>query len=281
MFPRLIHHGQFDLYTYGVLFAISVLVGMVLVVIFSRRQKIDVNKTLTLATLAALSGIMGAKFLFVALEWNYYSRHLSEIFSQVTLRTGGVFSGGLVTAIAFSGWYIYKHYLPVLRTVDVFAPALALGHAIGRLGCLAAGCCYGKPTTGFWGITFSSPLASDLSHTPLGVPLHPTQLFESAIEVANFFILVRLLDRKRFDGQVMAVYLAVYGVARFFLEFLRGDPGRGEVFNGLLTGTQLIAIGLLIGGVVLAVVAERQKVADTACPGQIGGRFPKLHHDLN
>ena len=270
MFPRLIHHGQFDLYTYGVLFAISVLVGMVLVVVFSRRQKIDVNKTLTLGTLAALSGIMGAKFLFVVLEWNYYSRHLSEILSLATLRTGGVFSGGLVTAIAVSAWYIYKHHLPVLRTVDAFAPSLALGHAIGRLGCFAAGCCYGKPTTGFWGITFSSPLTSDLSHTPLGVPLHPTQLFESAIEVANFLILVRLLDRKRFDGQVMAVYLAVYGVARFFLEFLRGDPGRGEVFNGLLTGTQLIAIGLLIGGVVLAVVAERQQVADTACPGHKG-----------
>lgn len=260
MFPRLIHHGQFDLYTYGLLFTIAVLVGMVLVVVFSRRQEIDVNKTLTLGTLAALSGIMGAKFLFVILEWNHYSRHLSEILSLATLRTGGVFSGGLVTAIAFSARYIYKQHLSVLRTADAFAPALALGHAIGRLGCFAAGCCYGKPTTAFWGITFSSPLTSDLSHTPLGVPLHPTQLFESAIEVANFFILVRLLDRKRFDGQVMAVYLAVYGVARFFLEFLRGDPGRGEVFNGLLTGTQLIAMGLLIGGVLLAVVAERQQV---------------------
>jgi phosphatidylglycerol:prolipoprotein diacylglycerol transferase len=84
--------------------------------------------------------------------------------------------------------------------------------------------------------------------TPLGVPLEPTQLFESAVELANFFILMWMLKRKKFDGQVFAAYVILYGVARYFLEFIRDDPGRGSVFGGIMTGTQLISICLVILG---------------------------------
>jgi phosphatidylglycerol:prolipoprotein diacylglycerol transferase len=87
--------------------------------------------------------------------------------------------------------------------------------------------------------------------TPLNEALEPTQLFEFAVELANFFLLMWMLKRKKFDGQVFGAYLVLYGVARFFLEFLRGDPGRGSVFGGLMSGTQLIAIGLVVvGGVI-------------------------------
>jgi len=138
-----------------------------------------------------------------------------------------------------------------LRTVDAFGPGLALGHAIGRVGCFAAGCCYGKPTHHFWGVTFSNPLAQAWVGTPLGIPLEPTQLFEAAVELVNFFILMWLLRHRKFDGQVFGAYLFLYGVARYFLEFLRDDPGRGSVFGGIMTGTQLIAIGLvLMGGLI-------------------------------
>jgi len=128
---------------------------------------------------------------------------------------------------------------------------LAIGHAIGRLGCFAAGCCFGKPTHGWWGVTFTNPLAYERVGTPLNEALQPTQLFEFAVELANFFLLMWMLRRKKFDGQIFGAYLILYGVARFFLEFLRGDPGRGEVFGGLMSGTQLIAIGLVVlGGVI-------------------------------
>ena len=86
------------------------------------------------------------------------------------------------------------------------------------------------------------------SYTPLGIPLEPTQLFEAAVELANFFILMWLFKRKKFDGQVLAAYFILYGMARYFLEFIRDDPGRGEVFGGIMTGTQLISIGLVITG---------------------------------
>ena len=104
-------------------------------------------------------------------------------------------------------WYIRKHHMPALATWDAFAPGLAMGHAIGRVGCFAAGCCYGKPTSHFWGVTFTNPIANLNSYTPLGVPLEPTQLFEAAVELANFFILMWLFKRKKFDGQVLAAFL--------------------------------------------------------------------------
>ena len=95
-------------------------------------------------------------------------------------------------------------------------------------------------------MTFTNPLASALVGTPLGIPLEPTQLFESAVELANFFILYWLIRHKKFDGQVIGAYMFIYGFARYFLEFLRGDPGRGSLFGGIMTGTQLISIGLVV-----------------------------------
>jgi phosphatidylglycerol:prolipoprotein diacylglycerol transferase len=141
-----------------------------------------------------------------------------------------------------------RNQMPWLRTADAFAPGLALGHAIGRLGCFAAGCCYGKHTEAWWGVTFTHPLAEKISGTPLGVPLHPTQLLESAVELANFVLLAWMVKHKKFEGQVIATYLFVYGVARYFLEFLRGDPDRGSLFGGAMSGTQLISIGLVMLG---------------------------------
>jgi phosphatidylglycerol:prolipoprotein diacylglycerol transferase len=154
----------------------------------------------------------------------------------------------LIGGFLAAAWYVRKRRMPALATCDAFAPGLAFGHALGRVGCFAAGCCYGKPTNHFWGVTFTSPVAQAWVGTPLGVALEPTQLFEAAVELANFFVLMWLLKRKKFDGQVVAAYFILYGVARYFLEFLRDDPGRGSVFGGIMTGTQLIAIGLVVLG---------------------------------
>lgn len=234
--------------TYGFLVALGVLLGLWISVRNSQRQGIDPEKAWNLGILVVLCGIIGAKLLYILVDWSYYSAHPREIFSLATLQAGGVFSGGLVAALVAAIWYVRANRMPALATCDAFAPGLALGHAIGRVGCFAAGCCWGKPTTHLWGVTFHNPLASAWVGTPLGVPLEPTQLFESAVELANFLLLTWLLHRKKFDGQVIGAYLFLYGVARYFLEFLRGDPGRGEVFGGAMTGTQLIAILLVVAG---------------------------------
>jgi phosphatidylglycerol:prolipoprotein diacylglycerol transferase len=248
VFPRLFHIGSFNLPTYGLLVSLGVLFGLWISVRNSAKQGIDPENAWNFGILVVLSGIVGAKILYIINDWSTYVAHPREIFSLSTLQAGGVFSGGLIGALIAAVWFIRRHHMPALATCDGFAPGLALGHAIGRIGCFAAGCCYGKPTTHFWGVTFTNPLASALVGTPLGVPLEPTQLFESAVELANFFILMWMLKRKKFDGQVFAAYVILYGVARYFLEFIRDDPGRGSVFGGIMTGTQLISICLVILG---------------------------------
>ena len=248
MFPQLFHYGSFFLPTYGFLVSLGVLLGLWISVRNSERLGYNGDDAWNLGILVVLCGIVGAKILYVINEWSYYSAHLREILSLNTLQAGGVFSGGLLGAFIAAAWYVRKHHMPPLGTCDAFSPGLALGHAIGRLGCFAAGCCYGKPTHDWWGVTFTNPLANSITGTPLNTALEPTQLFESAVELANFIFLMWLLKRRKFDGQVFGAFLFIYGIARFFLEYLRDDPGRGSVFGGAMSGTQLIAIGLVLGG---------------------------------
>ena len=244
MFPRLFQIGYFSLPSYGLLVAVGVLLGLMLSVRYSQRLGINPDDSWNLGILVVLAGILGAKILLIVNDWGFYTRNPGEIFSVNTLRSGGVFSGGLLAGLAAAAWYMYRHKMPPLRTCDAFAPGLAIGHAIGRLGCFSAGCCYGKETHAAWAVVFTNPL----SQAPLNVGLEPTQLIEAVVEFFNFLLLLWILKRRHADGQVFGTYLILYGIARFFIEFLRGDPGRGEVLGGAMTGTQLIAIGLVVVG---------------------------------
>jgi phosphatidylglycerol:prolipoprotein diacylglycerol transferase len=264
MFPRLFQIGSFGVPTYGVLVAIGVLVGLWIGVRNCAKQGINPENAWDFGIALVLAGIVGAKVLYIILDWrtgHIYGQNLREIFTIDTLQAGGVFSGGLLGAFVVAVWFLRKYHMPALATFDAFAPGLALGHAIGRIGCFAAGCCYGKPTDHFWGVTFTNPLAKSVVGTPLGHALEPTQLFESAVELANFFILTWMFKRKKFDGQIAGAYFFLYGIARFFLEYLRADPGRGEVLGGLLTGTQLIAIGLVLAGGLIWYLHPAPKIA--------------------
>lgn len=249
MLPRLFHIGNFSLPTYGLLVASGVLIGLWISVRNSEKQGINGDHAWNLGILVVLAGIVGAKVLLVVNEWgDRFRDNWREIFSLNTLQSGGVFSGGLIAALLMAAWYIRKYKMPALRTVDGFAPGLAFGHVLGRFGCFAAGCCYGKETHLFWGVKFTDPIAHLWSDTPLNVPLHPTQLIEAAAEFLNFLFLMWLLPRKKFDGQVWGTFMILYGIERYFIEFLRGDPGRGLVFGGIMTGTQMISVFLVIGG---------------------------------
>jgi len=265
VFPRLFQIGNFGVPTYGVLVALGVLMGLWISVRNSEKQGIKPENAWDFGIALVLAGILGAKILYIVLDWrsgHAYGQNLREIFTLDTLQAGGVFSGGLVAAFAVAWWFLRKHQMPALATCDAFSPGLAMGHAIGRLGCFAAGCCWGKPTNHFWGVTFTNPLAQQIVGTPLNQALEPTQLFESAVEFSIFLLLTWMLKRKKFDGQIFGAYLFLYGVARFLLEFLRGDPGRGgPYFGGLLSGTQLISIGLVLTGGLIWYLRPAPKVA--------------------
>ncbi|HET9409354.1 MAG TPA: prolipoprotein diacylglyceryl transferase [Candidatus Sulfotelmatobacter sp.] len=269
MFPQLFHIGRLFLPTYGFLVALGVLIGIWISVRNSKRLGIDEENAWNLGILVVLCGILGAKILYIINDWSEYAAHPSEIFSISTLQAGGVFSGGLLAAFIAAAWFVRRHHMPALGTCDAFSPGLALGHAIGRVGCFAAGCCYGKPTDHWWGVTFTNPLANAITGTPLNVRLEPTQLFESVVELANFFFLMWLLKRRKFDGQVFGAFMFIYGIARFFLEFIRDDPGRGSVFGGAMSGTQLIAIGLVVAG---GFIWWLRPGANTVTPQPVGAR---------
>ena len=245
MYPKLFTIGNFTQHTYGLLVAIAFLAGLWAAVGLARREGLDVSRVFNLGVYAALVAVAGAKLLMVLTDWQYYWRNPAQMLSLQSLLAGGVFYGGFLAAVAFGFWYTSRAGLPFLKTADAFAPVVALGHAIGRLGCFSAGCCWGKPSSLPWAVTFTDPYAHAMFGVPLGIPLHPTQLYEALAEALIFAALMFRWKRRSFDGQILALYLALYGAARFAVEFLRDDPDRAFLFRGLLSTSQLIAMLML------------------------------------
>jgi len=242
MHPILISIGSFHLPTYGVLLASALLAAVYTVIRLGRREGLDEGRLLDFSVWLIIVGLLGAKVLMIVSEWSYYRQNPGEILSWGTLQAGGAFYGGFVAATLFALWYLKVYHLPLLKVLDVYAPAIALGHSVGRLGCFAAGCDYGKPTPFFLHVVFTNPVAHEVTGVPLGAPLHPSQVYESLATLTIFAILLWQYRRKTRDGQIFLLYLALYGVARFLLEFLRGDEKRGFVFNHLFSTSQFIAL---------------------------------------
>ena len=252
MHPILINFGFFQLPTYGVLLVLAILSAVYTSIRLGRREGLDTGQILDFVTWILVVALVGAKVLMVITDWSFYLHNPGEIFSMATLMAGGVFYGGFIAALFFAIWYIRVHRLSFWKYADVIAPAVAIGQTIGRWGCFSAGCDYGKPTSSWLGVVFTNPMAHQVAGTPLGVPLYPTQLMESAATLAIFGFLLWRYNKKKHDGEIFLLYMGLYAVARFFLEFLRGDPDRGFVFHHLLSTSQFIAILLLVAVAILA-----------------------------
>lgn len=258
MFPKLIEVGGFFLPTYGVLVATAFLVGLWITVRLAKETGVNGEKITNLAVYCALSGILGAKLAMFVFDFGYYVQHPDEIFTMATLQAGGVFQGGLVIAVIVAWWYMRKEKLSGLATTDLFAPGIALGHAIGRLGCFSAGCCWGAACERPWAVTFTNPDANRLVGVPLGVPLHPTQLYEAAAEVIIFAVLWRTIHKPHRSGAIIGLYLVLYSTARFFVEFVRAHE---QSLKAGLSNTQWISLALLAVGLWLTLRGRRQPVA--------------------
>jgi phosphatidylglycerol:prolipoprotein diacylglycerol transferase len=237
-----------------VLLAFGLVLAIYTAVRLGRREGLDRGRLLDFSTWLIVVGLVGAKILMIVTDWSAYRDNPSEIFSIATLEAGGVFYGGFIAATLFAAWYVRVYKLPVRKIFDVYAPAITLGQSIGRLGCFAAGCDYGKPTHSFLAVIFTNPLAHDVTGVPLGIPLHPTQVYESLATLLIFAVLLWRYSRKKRDGEIFLTYLVLYAAARFFLEFLRGDEDRGFVFNHLLSTSQFIALLLLLSAAGLALL---------------------------
>src|SRR5947199_8686152 len=177
MYPRLLELGPITVYTYGVLLAAAYLLGLKFAMVRAQARGLDSVRVLDLGIYIIISALVGAKLLLLVTDFQTFRHDPRELLTLA--RSGGVFYGGLILAVSVALWYIRRSGLPLWTTCDVFAPGIALGHAIGRFGCFFAGCCYGKPTTLPWGITFTDPSAAANVATPLNPPLHPTQLYRT------------------------------------------------------------------------------------------------------
>lgn len=262
MHPVLFSAGWLTIYSYGVLLAAAYLLGLQFALVRARARGLDAQPVMDLGIWIIISALAGAKLLLLLTNVGEFTSSPAAFLDL--LRAGGVFYGGLIAAVAVAIYFVRRHRLPLWSTGDCFAPGIALGHVVGRMGCFLAGCCYGRPTDVPWAVTFHNPIAAANVGTPLGVPLHPTQLYEAGAELLILGVL--LLSERRpfagegrgrpFAGRTFWLYMLLYGISRFVIEFYRGD-NRGTLFGPLST-SQSVSVVLAPLAVVMLIVLSRR-----------------------
>jgi phosphatidylglycerol:prolipoprotein diacylglycerol transferase len=248
MLPKLISIGNFFIPTYGTLVAIAFLAALWVTIRLAKRTSLPADLVTNLVIYCALAGLAGAKLFMILFDFGEYWSGREKLFSLSTLQAAGVYQGGFLIAFVTAVLYMRRQHLPILATCDVFAPGIALGQAIGRIGCFSAGCCWGLPTHVPWAITFRNPQAAELTGVPLGIPLHPTQLYECVADALIFMFLYYRIGKSHTAGAILGWYLALYSAARFIIEFFRFHE-QGLHFG--LSYTQWISLATLAAGVAL------------------------------
>jgi len=230
MFPVICEIGPFTVYSYGLMLAIAFVVCLILFQRDAKRQNIHSVIVSDLLFWVLISGLVGARIFYVFLNLSYFTENPLEV---IMLHRGGlVWYGGFISASLSGIWYLKRHSLPMLKMFDLVAPYIALGQAIGRIGCFLNGCCYGKPVP--WGVYF--PVHAER--------LHPTQAY-SSIALFGIFLLLRFLqNRKHADGQIFFMYVVLHSCSRFIVEFFRADTSKFAIGLSLF---QIISIILCCG----------------------------------
>ena len=247
MYPILFEFGGFQVRSYGVIVGLSFLFALWISTREADRKSIDPKLVQDFALYAFLGGIIGARLYFVLFsEPAYFLEHPGEVFA---IWTGGMgIIGSLLGGLLVAAWFCRKHSIPFLRLGDTLAPGMALGQTTGQFACLLNGDSYGRPTDLPWAITFTDPR----SMAPLNVPLHPIELYEMAAYFLVFLLVWQIRKRYGTDGFVFFIYLAGYGMARFIVDFFRGDPAMlawglqaAQVFGAAAILTSLVGFLLL------------------------------------
>jgi len=257
MLPILFHLGEFPVRTYGVLSSLGMILLVSMAVWRSCRQGIAFDDALELAAWAALSGLLGARLLFVF----KHPETVPNLAAYFDFHSGGLvfYGAGVVVPVTLLLVTTLRR-IPIIPVIDATAAAAPLGHMVARLGCFGAGCCHGQPTDQGWGVTY----VHEQALAPLHISLHPTQIYEAVF----LGILCVVLQRPRLwsgrPGGVALAYLGAYSVFRFGVEFLRGDDARGWFLPGvlgeMLTTSQGIALGMM-AAVGCAVVIRAARAA--------------------
>jgi phosphatidylglycerol:prolipoprotein diacylglycerol transferase len=269
------------LHSYGLAIALGFAVGVVVAARQARRVGLDGDAFVDLLFWILVTGIVGSRVAFVVLHAGEYVRMCAGLAGErswgrvaadcaapLRIWEGGlVFYGGALGAAGAVALFARRHGWSFGKVADALAPALALGHALGRVGCFFAGCCYGRPwahglgfprgSVAFDDLVRAGAVAAGADRTPA---LHPTQLYEAAGELAIFFLLIHARRRQRFHGAIALMYAVLYGTLRFVVEIFRGDAGRGFVAGGLSVA-QLVSVVLAVAAVVVFARLSRTMTA--------------------
>lgn len=238
---ELLHIGPFTVYGYGLMIAVGVLAAYLTTEYRAKKLKYRQEHVFPMFMCCLIGGIAGAKILFWITEWKFFVQNPAGYL--MNFADGFVVFGGIITGVLTGVLYCRANGLSFAAWADLILPPVALGQAFGRIGCFLAGCCYGKETSLPFGIVFRHS-----EFAPNGVRLIPTQLLSSGLDFLNFLILLWISRRTKREGMVTACYLIFYSVGRFFLEFLRGDMGRGTV--GIFSTSQFISILTFAGAAI-------------------------------
>lgn len=283
MHYRLFHIGKLNIYSYGFMVALAFMVGIYLAA--NRAKKLGENhqNIYDLCLYLMFSSIIGARIAYIFTNWEYYWNNPIEM---IMVNKGGlVFYGGMILAIIVAFLFLKLKKLNAWKYFDILSPSLAIGHALGRIGCFLNGCCYGKLAgDSFLGVKFpkvvnivndtthsffeniigSPPFLDHLHHglvtenDTYSLPVYPTQLFSSLINFLIFVFLIFLFKKRRFDGQIWWMHTMIYAVGRFSIEFMRGDNPLIPPLN--FTLSQYIAIFLFLVGLFMYIyLCTKQK----------------------
>lgn len=231
--------GPFTIHGYGLMIALGILVCIAMGIYRAQKKGMNDEAVLDIAIFGILFGFMGAKLLYVLVEFPTFLKDPMSVLGS----EGFVVYGGIITGVITAIIYCHIKHLVFLEYFDLLAPSIAIAQALGRIGCFLAGCCYGRETDAFWGVTFPKN-----SFAPSGVKLIPTQLLSSTGDFLIMAILLLYSKHNKKTGNVGFLYMLLYGIGRFFLEFLRSDD-RGAV--GMLSTSQFISIGIVVLAIVL------------------------------
>lgn len=257
MYPILFKLGPLPIPGYGTALMIGFLISMYLAERDSHKFGIPKDKLSDLFPRIIIGAILGARLFHVFFERpNFFLQNPLDIFK---LWDGGVtFYGGLIVCILVVLHFSKKNKVSMLNLSDFLITYVALGQVFGRIGCFLAGCCHGIPTNLPWGITVTN---INSVTTPLGVPLHPTQLYQSLWNLLTFLILYRNAKKKRFVGENLLLYGIIYPIGRFIVEIFRGDEGRGYIVGNLSTSQ---GISLILFVICLSIyIIKLRKISKT------------------
>jgi phosphatidylglycerol:prolipoprotein diacylglycerol transferase len=261
MHPILIDLGRIQIRSYGFMLALSFLLGIYLAGRRAKRYGVEPQKILDLSVIIILAAVVGSRLLYVAFHLEQYANPL-DVFAL--WQGGATFYGGFILAMAASYWWVQRNRLSFLTVADIIAPSIALGLAFTRVGCLLSGCCYGKPTGMPWGLVFppDSPAGAAAIATArqMGldqVALHPAQAYSTIKGLTIFAVLMLMQSKLTRRGSVFGLFLVLYGIGRFTIDFFRFYETNARVLMGL-SFNQVISIVLVAIGAFLLLRREKR-----------------------